>query len=501
LSAAVSDDETVYLGTLNHGLIATNLTDIRAGRPMNFAPFERTNGLSVYSIEGPIDNALWIGTNDGLYTANLKTMELQRFGKLKGLINLNFNHGASMLASDRTVFFGGPYGYSRSTIKDSVVSHSANVEIWLTSIYLDQKRYESIRARDAGVNLYLQSSNRNLQFQFTVNDHRFPGLNSYEYKLDGYDHDWQSTGRSNSASYTSLPPGEYVFRARGADAEGVWSENEITIPVFVAVPTWRSWWALALYAVLVVATLLLLRRWHEQRVAQRTRLQLAEESAAAYARLEDDYQGQQEVTDFLLRSKTPAALALLGAVQELISARGIYGGELETSSNEITGDMLQTLRTVQELTSRTLSAETTDMHALTDEICARLAHSSQGSADTIIVNDVTATPIPLSHALLLSLILHELLTLATATTADDDVSPVVRIAMEPAQYDNNNQLCYRISIEDSGQPATDDTRFGSHLAVSFHLVEGYGGYIEQRYDRGNRVVVTLSLPEDTRKLD
>jgi hypothetical protein len=501
LSAAVSHDDTVHIGTLNHGLLMTNLSDIRRGRPMNASPFEGTEGLSVYSVEGPIENILWLGTNDGLYTANLETNELSRYGKLKGLVNLNFNHGASMVAADQTVFFGGPYGYSRSKTKGMTLEPSQIVKIWLTGIYLDQQRHQNKTAHADSLTLNLRSSNKDLKFQFTVNDYRFPGLNRYKYKLDGYDHDWHSTGRSNSASYTSLPPGDYVFRARGADADGIWSKNEIAIPVHVAVPTWRSWWALALYAILAGTTLLLLRRWHEQLVTQRTRLQLAEESAGAYARLEDDYQAQQEATDYLLQSKTPAALALLTAVQELFSARTTDKKGFENSSTEITIDMLQTLRTVQEVTSRSLSAEATDMHALTDEISARMAQSHPRSADAIIVNDVTSSPIPLSHALLLGLVVHEVLILATSSTRHDDVSPIVRIAMEPAQYNNSSQICYQLSVEDSSQAATDDQRLESYLAFSFHLVESYGGDIEQSYDRGNRIYVRLMLPEDTGRLD
>lgn len=431
-----------------------------------------------------------IGSSNGAFRLQIPTV---------GREAISIDYGASHSTKTGSLYFGGTGGLIaiKNTLGFPKVLDS---EVVVRQVSIDGKSHQlPLDDPNPQVNLKVDSSA--LTVKLGINDFPTSPPPSFEYKLDGYDHDWHSTGRSNSAGYTSLPPGDYVFRARGADADGIWSKNEIAIPVHVAVPTWRSWWALVLYSVLAGATLLLLRRWHEQLVTQRTRLQLAEESAAAYARLEDDYQAQQEVTDYLLHSKTPAALALLTAVQELISARSTDEEGFDNSSTGITIDMLQTLRTVQEVTSRSLSAETTDMHALTDEISARMAQSHPGSADAIIVNDVTSSPIPLSHALLLGLVLHEVLILATSSTRHDDVSPIVRIAMEPAQYDNSNQLCYQLSVEDSGQPATDDQRLESYLAFGFHLVESYGGDIERSYDRGNRIDIRLMLPEDTGRLD
>ena len=44
----------------------------------------------------------------------------------------------------------------------------------------------------------------------------------FKYRLDGYDRDWTNAGTRRTAIYTSLPPGDYVFRVLAANERGEW---------------------------------------------------------------------------------------------------------------------------------------------------------------------------------------------------------------------------------------------------------------------------------------
>ena len=91
---------------------------------------------------------------------------------------------------------------------------------------------------------------------------RFPGMSylapsavRYRYRLEGYDRHWNEVGNIRSASYTNLPPGDYVFRVVASNNDGVWNEAGAQVR-FSLLPHWYQTWWLRTLAVLAVLGLL-----------------------------------------------------------------------------------------------------------------------------------------------------------------------------------------------------------------------------------------------------
>jgi len=74
----------------------------------------------------------------------------------------------------------------------------------------------------------------------------------YAYKLDGFEKEWNYVHNQRMATYTNLPKGEYVFRVKSTNSEGVWVENERSIIIIKLPSFWESNWALLLYVVLFI---------------------------------------------------------------------------------------------------------------------------------------------------------------------------------------------------------------------------------------------------------
>ncbi|MFP7722094.1 diguanylate cyclase domain-containing protein [Lysobacter sp. A3-1-A15] len=74
-------------------------------------------------------------------------------------------------------------------------------------------------------NAELPVTARDITFEFTVLSFQDPRSNTVEYRLEGYDRDWQTAPLANrSARYTNLPPGDYVFEVRGLNNTGTASQ-------------------------------------------------------------------------------------------------------------------------------------------------------------------------------------------------------------------------------------------------------------------------------------
>jgi signal transduction histidine kinase/CheY-like chemotaxis protein len=99
--------------------------------------------------------------------------------------------------------------------------------------------------------------------------------------LEGVDKDWVDIGTRRMVAYNNLPPGDYVFRVKAANCDGIWNEQGIAVNLEIRPPFWQRAWfrGLAGLALLGIVTLLVGLRTRsieqrtidlEQKVADRT---------------------------------------------------------------------------------------------------------------------------------------------------------------------------------------------------------------------------------------
>lgn len=123
-----------------------------------------------------------------------------------------------------------------------------------------------------------------LRFDFTAPALSRPERIVFSYRLDGVDKTWQ-TGAERSATYTGLAPGDYRFRVRAMNGDGVWSERESTLELHVA-PTLVQTAPFKLACVLAVLLLLWLGyrlrlRFLTRKLTERLHAQLEERERIA----------------------------------------------------------------------------------------------------------------------------------------------------------------------------------------------------------------------------
>ena len=99
----------------------------------------------------------------------------------------------------------------------------------------------------------------------------------YSYYLKGFDKDWVESGDQNTARYTNLPAGEYVFRVRALSGDGTEAERELAT-LSVQMPFYKSRW----FLLACVLTSLLIVAWivrsyiHRERMKSQYDLRIAE---------------------------------------------------------------------------------------------------------------------------------------------------------------------------------------------------------------------------------
>lgn len=144
---------------------------------------------------------------------------------------------------------------------------------------------EALHAADRGyplaTGLVLPKLTRNLRFDYTAPSLTLPQRVSFRYRLDGADSDWQDAGARRQAFYTNLGPGDYRFRVRAANEDGVWSAREAVYDFRIAAAFYQTTWFMALGGCLALAGLWLLYLLRMRQLAARAQIRTAERERIA----------------------------------------------------------------------------------------------------------------------------------------------------------------------------------------------------------------------------
>ena len=157
-----------------------------------------------------------------------------------------------------------------------------------------------------------------ISFEFAALDFAAPDKIRYAYKLEGLDKDWTFTDASRRyVNYTNLNYGNYTFRVKAANNDGVWNERVSEINIVIQPPWWKTKWALALYTIAAMLVLygfrkLILMRANFIHDIKLERIQRENMEKLNRAKL-------QFFTNISHEFRTPLTL-ILGPVQSLIES-------------------------------------------------------------------------------------------------------------------------------------------------------------------------------------
>ncbi len=267
----------LWLGTAGGGL---NRFD---SARLLFEHFTQRDGLPnnvVYAALPDDAGNLWLSTNKGLSRFTPATGVCRNFDVSDGLQSNEFNTGAYFKSRSGEMFFGGIKGLTYFYPKQIADNpHIPNVAITGMRVFnrqitpeTDPQILSTVITRARKINLsYRQNV---MTFEFAALDFSAPTRNQYAYRMLGFNEDWIPVGTARTATYTNLPPGDYVFQVKGSNNHGVWNEQGATLAIHITPPPWKTWWAYSLYGLVAFGLLYGLRRYEMNRLRLKDRLRL-----------------------------------------------------------------------------------------------------------------------------------------------------------------------------------------------------------------------------------
>ena len=275
----------LWFGTYGGGL--NELTVDEQGKSNGkFISYTVDDGLSsniIYSIQCDDSDNLWLSTDNGLSRFDVKSKTFRNYDASDGLQGNQFFWGAGFKGKNGELFFGGTNGFNE--FKPEELRNNNHVPpVVLTDFQIFNKPVE-INNEDSPLKksitytkeIELTYGQNVFSFEFAALDFTAPAKNRYAYIMEGFDHDWISAGKRRYVTYTNLDPGEYVFRVKGSNNDGIWNESGTQVIIRILPPLWRTWWFVSsvLLLVGVIITLIIYFRVKHLLDIERLRIKLA----------------------------------------------------------------------------------------------------------------------------------------------------------------------------------------------------------------------------------
>ena len=234
----------------------------------------------VYQIVEDKDGFFWLTTNNGLVCFQPTTGTMKVYTTSNGLLGDQFNYRSSLETEDGTIYLGsidGFIAFNPKTFSENRSLPSIVITDFLLfgkEVYVGEPGSPLKKSITFSDELILQSNQNSFSFRVTALDFQAPRMSKIMYKLDGFDADWLTIGESPIVTYSNLRYGNYTFKVKVSNSDGVWNENEISLKVHILPPFYFSAWAYFVYALLIIGCSLYIIMYFKRRSNNKHRRQM-----------------------------------------------------------------------------------------------------------------------------------------------------------------------------------------------------------------------------------
>lgn len=226
--------------------------------------YNKANGLPGNLVNGIVEDDrgyLWISSDKGLSRFDPADSSIITYTIRNGLRSLEFIQNVCEKSSDGTLYFGS-YGllhFNPAEIKEEKLDEPL--------VFTDLKIFnQSIPVLRDGILPYsisdikkitIPPGNEVLTFEFALLDFSEINRNTFRYKLEGFENEWNDIGNRNYVTYTNLEPGDYKLRVRATNNNGIKNEVEASLEIYIVPKFYQTWWFRILFVIAFLAAIIL----------------------------------------------------------------------------------------------------------------------------------------------------------------------------------------------------------------------------------------------------
>ncbi|MEZ5045548.1 MAG: histidine kinase [Chitinophagaceae bacterium] len=310
----------------------------------------------VYGILPQSDTNLWISTNAGI--SNIiwnedvimknKNPIIRNYDETNGLQSNEFNTGAYLKLRNGDLAFGGLMGLNIFDPK-KIENTPIKAKVYINELKIFENPYHGEYDIQSMQEILLKPFENAISFSFSTLGITVPEKIKYKYKLEGYDKDWITSNERTYVSYTNLASGDYIFKVKATNNDGIWNNDYTQLKIHIATPFYKTWWFILISLVSISMLIFYILKSREKQLKEKERIKLDYtkelanvEMKALRAQINPHFlfNSLNSINNFILKNDTKNASRYLIKFSQLV--RNILN---HSSSNYISLD--EELNTVQ----------------------------------------------------------------------------------------------------------------------------------------------------------
>lgn len=295
------------------------------------------------------EHILWLTTSNGLVRYE-PGIGCKVFTKSDGLLSNQFVTNAAIKTSDGKIYVGTVKGFNSFT-PSKIHSNKRAPAVVITGLEIFNKEVNisqpPLLVSPLVMNeLVLSYKDDVFSIRYAALSYTTPEKIQYAYKLEGFDTGWNYVGNQNKATYTNIPPGNYVFTVKACNDDGVWNEVGRSLTIVIQPPFYQTPFFKFLYLLLIITLFLSLiylfhKRTQKKHVAEIKSLQENKEKEVHEAKI-------QFFTTIAHEIRTPVSL-IIAPLEKILSSASSLPAAIRDDLNMIDRNSNRLLLLVNQL--------------------------------------------------------------------------------------------------------------------------------------------------------
>ncbi len=209
-----------------------------------FKSGEQSLNTDIKTIAVADDRSLWAGTGMGLIQVILNSENeitgVINFSHADGLQSNIFNYKAAKRLKSGELFFGGNNGFNLFNPARIIFNKTPPV-VQLSSFKVFDRTI-SLHNLNSGKDIELGHDMNFFSFEMAALSFDHPEKNQFAYQLEGFDKEMIYCGSNHTATYTNVPPGNYILHIIASNNDGLWNKEGAKVAINIQPPYWNTNW-------------------------------------------------------------------------------------------------------------------------------------------------------------------------------------------------------------------------------------------------------------------